>query len=144
MPIAVDPNRTWNYVLECDRPKTPAEGEAPTPPSSPTTWKLKPLTCREHARLQDGIASVDRTIGVVNVASGTNALEACRMGLVGVENFFDSNGAPVKFLHKFDKTYGRDFVTYDFLDCLRPEWRDELAKAITERSEITEADAKNS
>ena len=132
MPIAIDPTRPWNYVLECDR-GTP----------SPTVWKLKPLTCREHARLQDSMASVNQVDRTINVSSGTQTLEACRMGIVGVDNYFDAGGAPVKFMFKFSKELGREIVSYEFLDTLKPEWRDELAKAITERNEITEADSKN-
>lgn len=134
MPIAIDPSKPWSYVLQCDRA---------LPEDQRTIWSLRPLTVSQYAKLQDSIAAVDREAGTVRVTSGTQAVEALRLGLAGVERFFGWDGKPVLFASKFSKTLSMEIVTDDFLNRLHPDWRDELARAITEHNQLSEDDRKN-
>lgn len=134
MPIAIDPSKPWRYVLQCD---------LPCDADSRTVWLLRPLTVGQYAKLQDSIAAVDRESGTVRVTSGTQVIEALRLGLAGVERFNDAAGKEVPFTTKFNKTHSLDIVTDDFLNRLHPDWRDELARAITEHNTLSEDDRKN-
>lgn len=123
MPIAIDPKKTWTYVLECDRA---------LPASQQTRWKLKALTVAEHARIADGASSFHRETGTIRIAQGTEVLETLRAGLVGCENFIDAAGLLVQF-NQSD----------EFLSRLRPEWRAELAAAIKDHNTLDADDRKN-
>lgn len=128
MAIAVDPNRTFDYVLKGDR-KLPVEQQ--------TVFKLKVLSAKELARLEDNISLMDLN-GVMQVKSGSIILETLRIGLRGWDTFHDKNGNLIEFRDNNGKP--RD----DNFDLLRPEWRRELANAITEQTKLSGDEIKNS
>lgn len=132
MPIAIDPKKTWDYILKAER-----ESE------SPTVFHLATLTVAEEAALQDKLVAVKD--GAAQVASGTHTLEVLRIGLVGWSGFRFCDGTEAPF--KTDpgrKVRGRAMVSDESLDLLAPADRKELAEAIVERNTIGEADRKNS
>lgn len=133
MAIAIDPTKPFKYVLREDRDA-----------ERPTTWMLKPLTVGEQSRIQDAVAVYDRATEHVAVRSGTQDLEVLRLGLVGVEEFYDIDGNAVPFDDRMDKRLNRSIVTDAFLSRLRATWRVEIANAITEAAALTETDRKNS
>lgn len=123
MAIAVDPNRTFDYVLTEDR-SLPAEQQ--------TVFKLKVLSARELARLEDSVSVMDKN-GNWQVKVGTKVLEILSCGLKGWANFKHQNGNLVIF----------SGASEDSFDRLRPEWRRELADAITEQANLSEDEIKN-
>lgn len=128
MAIAVDPARTFDYVLQCDR-ELPKEQQ--------TVFQLKVLTAKELAQIEDNAVVIDKEEKIA-VNSGSTVLKTLRVGLQAWENFKDANGNPVMFQRK------AGIVCYENFDRLRPEWRRELANAITEQTRLTEDQVKNS
>lgn len=124
MAIAVDPNRTFDYVLKEDRD---------LPPEQQTVFKLKVLSARELARLEDSVSVMDKD-GNWQVKVGTKTLEILSCGLRRWDNFRDRNGNLITFVGSMDDNFDR----------LRPEWRRELADAITEQANLSEDERKNS
>lgn len=124
MAIAVDPNRTFDYILKEDR-DLPAEQQ--------TVFKLKVLSARELARLEDSVSVMDKD-GNWQVKVGTKALEILSCGIKGWENLRNRAGIFIPFSGIMDNNF----------DLLRPEWRRELADAITEQANLSEDERKNS
>jgi hypothetical protein len=122
MVVAVDPQAPFNYILEEDR-----ESEAPT------VFKLKALSARELARIEDGVR-LDLQRQEMTLRSGSKPLDILAAGLVGWENLKDAQGKEVPFK-------AGDLACLDYL---LPRWRGELANAITEQTRLPEAEAKNS
>lgn len=132
MPIAIDPTKTWDYILKCDRGT-----------DNPTVFVLGALTVADEAALQDRMVSIKD--GTTQVASGTHTLDVLRRGLRGWKDFITSGGDLVPF--KTDasrRTRGVDPVSDESLAYLSPEHRRELAEAIIERNTMSEAERKNS
>lgn len=126
MPIALDPKQHFDYVLECDRA---------LPPEQQTVFKLRGLTVAEEARIEDGLAQL--VDGGVSMRSGHQKLEILRLGLLGWTGFRSADGTEVAF----ERTKGHpQHVTDACLDRLAPDWRVELANAITERGKLTPAE----
>jgi len=137
MARAIDPTVAFDYVLSADR-----EEDA----DCVTTWKLRPLTARQLAQIEDGTGSYDPDTGQVAVRQGTVVLETLRNGIAGVENFLGSDDAEVEFAtENVGKKYGVTIrvPTYAFLDKIHPDDRRELCNAITEQTRLSEADRGN-
>lgn len=157
MPIAVDPSRPYEYVLKCDRDE---DGVPQDDPNADEPWrrrvtrfKLKPLTVKEQATVEDALAAFDPASGKGEVMSGTQTVTILRLGLVGWANLWSRNpkagedGQPDFVEVPFEvaqngKTKGQ--VTNACLDRLTPGWRAELANEITSRGHVSEADRGNS
>lgn len=133
MAIAVDPSRTWDYVLEADRGT-----------ERPTTWELRVLTARETAEIQDGAAFAEKD-ATISIRSGSSQLRALKLGLAGVRDFRDETGADVPFESENDNKRNptRRIVTDRFLDRIEDRDRAELARAISEGNRVTETERKN-
>ncbi len=134
MPIAIDPAKTWEYVLKSERES-----------SDPTRFILATLTVAEEANLQDRLVAVDGATKLTTVASGTHTLEVLRLGLRGWISFRFSDGREVPF----ETDAGRRFrgvcpPSDKTLGYLSPADRKELAEAIVERNATTEDERKNS
>lgn len=126
MPIALDPRQEFDYVLQCDRA---------LPVDQQTVFVLRGLTVAEEARIEDSLAVL--ADGGVSMRSGEQKLQILRMGLRGWRNFRRADGTEVPF----QKVNGHPgHVTDASLDFLAPEWRTELANAITERGKLTPAE----
>jgi hypothetical protein len=137
MARAVDPTTSFDYILKADR-----EEDA----DCVTTWKLRPLTARQLAQIEDGTGSYDPDTGHVAVRQGTVVLETLRSGLAGVDNFLDSGDTAIEFVtENTGKRHGVNVLvpTYAFLDKIHPDDRRELCNAITEQTRLTEADRGN-
>lgn len=149
MPIAIDPTKVFDYVLECDR-KQPCEcggeekecaeckgtGFKNTPRDQQTIFKLKVLKARELAQLEDNLSSVsvaEDGMPKVKVNAGTQVLRILGMGLTGWENLKDKGGKAIEF-----KTNGT--INWDYL---KQDWRRELANEITEQTRLGEELVKN-
>ena len=128
MPVAVDPNKSWEYVLACDRE---------LPPEQRTVFELKVLTARALATIQDG-ATTGNVDGSLMFKSGSQTLRILDLGVCGWRNFKDADGADVPYRENNGKPRPENW------DCLRPEWRVELANAITEQNRLSEEERKNS
>ena len=127
MPIAVDPNKSWEYVLLVDRE---------LPPEQQAVFELKVLTARDQAALQDG-ATKGNIDGSLEFKSGTQTLRILELGVRTWRNFKDAAGADVPYRENNGKPRPENW------DCLRPEWRRELANVITEQNRLTEEERKN-
>ncbi|MDD5762175.1 MAG: hypothetical protein PHP88_06650 [bacterium] len=127
MPIAVDPNKSWEYVLLVDRE---------LPPEQQTVFELKVLTARDLASIQDG-STTGNVDGSLMFKSGTQTLRILDLGVSGWRNFKNESGAEVPFRDNNGKPRSENW------DVLRPEWRRELANAITEQNRLTEEERKN-
>lgn len=125
MPIALDPRRETKYVLACDR-ELPADKQ--------TRFVIRPLTIRQHAEWQDSIMNYDAETKEVKTNYYSNILTLLRFGLIGCEQFTDSEGRDVRF----GMTKG--VVSDDFLERLSPEHRYEIATAIKDLSTPSERD----
>lgn len=132
MPIAIDPKKTWDYILKAERGT-----------DAPTTFHLATLTVGEEAALQDKLVAVKD--GAAQVASGTHTLEVLRIGLVGWSGFRFGDGTEAPFtVNQGRSVRGRKMVSDESLDLLAPADRKELAEAIVERNTIAETERKNS
>lgn len=131
MPIAIDPNATVDYILECDRKKEKEDQ---------TVFELRWLTAQELARLEDG--SLTSIMSKENrpefqIHSGSMQIKTLQIGLVGWRNFRDKDGNEIDFKQRNDQ------CAKENLDYLHPQWRRELVEAITEMNQITEDETKN-
>jgi hypothetical protein len=124
MPIAVDPEQTWDFVVPSERD---------LPEESQTVFILKPLDLRAEKRM----AELSR--GQENVAGASEAgTYVLKMGLAGWRNFRNTKGEAINFDvgrdgHPTDVTLGRIDLSS----------RMELVKAILYRNGITEDEQKN-
>ncbi len=127
MPIAVDPGKTFDYVLECDR-TLPAEEQ--------TVFEIKVLSARELADIEDKATKfVD---GGLEFRTGSQVLKILELGVKGWKNFRGRDGAEISFRDNNGRPRPENW------DLLRPEWRRELSNAVTEQNRVTEAERKNS
>lgn len=126
-----------DYILKCDR-ELP-EGEQ-------TTFKVRPLSAADQAKIDDNVASVqgaateftdkDKTIKMplTTAAIAHRQLLKLTYGLVGWSNLNSAAGELVKF----------DGLTAEQRhDLLYQDWRDELCEFIDSLSYMTEAQLKN-
>jgi hypothetical protein len=144
MPVALSLNATKKYVLEADR-KLPAEQQ--------TIFELANLPIEERIKIEDAQAQygvstskdpdemADMTIKVHK-----RNYDIVRLGLVGFENFKDSEGVAVSFesVASPRKNGSKNVVSPRCLDRFAMEWVDELAKAIIDLNSISVAEIKNS
>lgn len=128
MVTAIDPERTFDYVLKEERGS-----------ENPTIFKLKVLTARELAEIEDSVSSFFSGKGEVElrIRPGTEILQILKRGLRGWENFKDDKGNNIPF--RENNAVPRE----DNFDRIRPEWRRELANAITEMLTMSEEEEKN-
>lgn len=121
------------YVPTCDRD---------LPASEQTRFSLKHLTPRDEALLDNMLGSVRGDS--MDMRLGDQALMALNLGLVGVENFFDSEGKPVeleresKMLHGYVKP-----IKDEILGLIPKDIRAELSNEIMRGSDIDEEELKN-
>lgn len=136
MPIAIDPREPYEYVLECDR-KLPDDEQ--------TKFVLKVLTLGELANLEDSLFRMDPGSGEAKLMTGSHAIKILKLGLRGWRNFNDANQQPVEFETRRTGTSAgpRDEVTDSCLERLHPDWRRELANAITSQAKLNEEERKN-
>lgn len=136
MPIAIDPREPYEYVLECDRD---------LPDDEQTRWKLKVLTLGELASLEDSLFRLDPESGEARLLTGSHATKILKIGLLGWSGFRDANGDDVPFRTRTvgRATGKREEVTDECLERLHPDWRRELANAITEQARPTQGERKN-
>jgi hypothetical protein len=142
MPIAVNPNKEWSYILECDRQS-----------ERPTVFKLRALKVRDGVKLNNILAecvdlgkitgkelSESEMVsalkpGAITAMQNAN-IERVRLGVVGWEDFLDESGAPVPFKRDADGRLSEESL----------EWLSsigaiaELAQAIVNRNVVTVAD----
>jgi len=118
MPIAIDPNRVTEYVLECDRA---------LPREKQTIFKVRPPTLAASTEAAATLRSVTRPDGTTTDADGhAFALVMLRRCLVGWENYRTAEGEEVAFEadsggRPSDKTLAR----------IHPSYRGEIAIAIS-------------
>lgn len=84
MPIAVDPESLFPFVLESDKGK-------PSPP----TFLLKPLTVREFRKAV--AVDADVQAAATTDAAITIIMDGIRLGLRGWRNVTDSDGKPIDY-----------------------------------------------
>ncbi|KKN46986.1 hypothetical protein LCGC14_0667260 [marine sediment metagenome] len=147
MVLAIDTKKSFPYVLECDR-KQPCQckgekedctdcngtGKQDVPTEKKTIFKLKVLTARELAKIQDNV-TVNLGSGDVALKGGQKILDILASGIVGWENLKDGEGKDVDFK--------KEKGNYENWDYLSPDHRRELADAITEQNRMTEETVKN-
>lgn len=136
MAIALDPNRTFDYVLKCERA---------LPREQQTTFHIRPLTAMEMRHLKNAAVSIDQLTQQARSYLGDLRWLALKAGLVGWTNFKRADGTDVLCEKTRQNVLGRntECVTDACLDLLQDEWRDELAEAVQEFNTLTRDDAKN-
>lgn len=134
MPLAIDPMGTKEYVLKREQ-KKPADNQ--------TRFKLKNLTARERAFIDDNMSQFTAD-GRVLLNSNLTAIRALECGLVGWENFKDAKGNQIQFIKEPPKDWDAKKVFTMPWDYLSREDRQELADAIKEMGQLTENEIKNS
>ena len=125
MAIALDPNRTVDYVLKAERE---------SPASSQTVWELGPISVAQDRAIKNVIAETGFDANHVKV--GTLAGLYLRGGLRGVRNFNSANGKPIPF------TTDKDGVTDAFLEHLSEDDRMELFRACRDFSTMSAEEKK--
>ena len=130
MPIALDPQATFDYVLEDDR-KLPEEER--------TAFVLRGITVAEEARVADTMISSIPGQEELSFRSGTHQLTVLRSGLRGWRNFKSADGAEIEF--EKARSHPRH-VTDDCLDRLSSKHRTEIVSAILDRGSLTEEEGK--
>lgn len=145
MPLAIDPHSTFEYVLECDRD----EDGRPLPGA--TVFHLRVLSARDIAEIEDNLAGFDTEGSQGLIFVGKQKLETLRRGLAGWDDFNwrDKEGkiheVPFEVKNVGSPSKGRrSFVDDSCLDYLHPDWRTELANAITEQTRMTSDQEGNS
>jgi hypothetical protein len=128
MPIAIDPGKTWDYVLKCDRE---------LPEEQRTVFSLRVLTAKQLAELEDRAVRSDPA-GNLEYRTGTSTLQILKMGVTGWKNFRGADGSEIQFRENNGNPRDENW------DLLRPEWRRELANAVTEQNRLSEEERKNS
>lgn len=109
--------KTIDYILESERQLDK---------SQQTIFKIKPLSAKQYAKIQDSMRFHRKEDGEQNIENlGTYTYEVLIYGLAGWENFLDQEGNQVKFN---SKSYDEN------IDCLPLDIRFELANAIMELS----------
>jgi hypothetical protein len=128
MPVAIDTEETFDYVLKCD-------SELPEDDPGRTVFHLGTLSARKYAQLQDGsISWVGTEEREARVKSGTTELAVLMEGVKGWSNLKKSNGEEV--IYKYASLE-------KLLSHLKPSHRTELAEVILNGSELSEEDEKN-
>lgn len=122
MPIALDPDRKVEYVLKAERESDDA-----------TTFHLRALTLRERAEVDDCAFTLHGDEVLLKNAARRVAL--LTRGLTGWTNFNDARRSPVPFV-KTDAGRPNEST----LSRLDDDTVVELAQAIADLSQITEAD----
>lgn len=125
MAIAINPTQTFDYVLRADR-ELPAEEQ--------TVWKLRGLSHRERAQVEDNLATQGGD-GQLSFRIGSQRLEILKAGLLGFENFLDAEGRPVPFDRQGAAVHDRT------LDRIAEADATELANAITARNSLSEKES---
>jgi hypothetical protein len=126
---AADPSATYDHVFDEDKG---------LPPEEQTVFTISQLTAQERAYLLN-----------IRDAIGTLTLYALHLGLVGVRNFPDKNGQPLKFERDMSAAViigkKRPWKAEN-LDALRHDVMDGLANLILKGIEegVKGAEAKNS
>ncbi len=127
--IAIDPEKKYNYIPECERDLESADQ---------TIFHLSMPKAKEAANLQDNIT--ESTLGdqaVMRVKSGSSVLSALQVGLRGWENFKDAKGQPILWRDNNGKPRPEMF------DVIPPKIRQELAEVITSGIGLDEEQEKN-
>jgi len=123
MAIAIEPGRIVDYVLKNDR-KLPKEQQ--------TVFKIKVLTARELAQIEDSYSTIDMD-GQFHFKTGTRTLAILDVAVTGWENLKDKKEQPIPY----DKGNANRW------DYLRQDYRTELANFITEQTRLNEGELKN-
>lgn len=128
MPLAIDPNTPFDYVVKDDQN---------LPTESKTVFSIRPLTEREAREFEGGI-KVDSKTGQFTLDNREAEYQLLLRGLVGWRNFRDADGNDVEFLLD-----GKGKCDPKNLDRIAQKYRTELADAIQSGMILTEADAGN-
>jgi hypothetical protein len=134
MVFAVTPGEVFDYVLKEER------GE-----SLPTVFKIRTLTRRERAKIEDSIGSIGMDgddAGEFNAKVGTQHLLTLRFGLAGWERFTFADGTEAQFKTK-PGPFVRHVPTNETLDHLPDRIVGELVEAINRGSTVSEDEEKN-
>jgi hypothetical protein len=144
MPIALNINATKKYILEADR-KLPIEQQ--------TIFELANLPIEERIRIEDAQAQYGVSTDAnpdskadMTIKQHKRNLEIVKLGLVGFENFKDSDGKNVVFetiASTGGKNGSKNIVSGKCLNRFAMEWIDELAKAIIDLNALTSEEIKN-
>lgn len=132
MPIAIDPNRITDYVLECDRA---------LPRDQQSAFEIKPPTLATSNEAAAKLRAETRPDGTSTEPDGNGfALVLLRRCLVGWKNFKTPDGSDAPF-----ETDRVGCPTDATLARLHASWRGELALAISRlgAERLTEDERKN-
>ncbi len=128
--IANTTGKVVDYILEEERDK---------PESERTTFRLRTLSKRATATIQDNLVGYDVAGSVVVSRPGTGALVACKLGIAGWENLLDADGNEVRprFITSKASKGAIQALSPKSLDVLPQFAIDELGGAIMELNGLT-------
>lgn len=130
---ALDPIVPFDYILQSQRDDSPQDQ---------IIWKLKPLTAREAAFIEDNSSTMAG--GEWKLTAGTENILSLHIGLVDVLNFTDREGRAIPVKRKGDVVFGiYKPLDDEFLDRLPPAVRVEIASAIRRSAKMESQDKKN-
>jgi len=141
VPIAIDPNQTWDYVLKEDRELQK---------DKQTVFVLGALSASAESEIEDSAGSLKLDMSKVAVGdlqstwhsnTNQNAIKILRAGLKGVQYFYNDKNELIEF--DTEKAQGKDVVSDKFLTRLTRDQRIELANAITEKIKMTQEEEEN-
>lgn len=125
MPIALDPKRRADFIIEAERGN----------PDTATVFQIRALTFRQRREIEDTLFAFDtktqQTLGRTAMARSLRL----KYGLTGWRNFNASDGSPIKF--DTDANGNATDATLDFID---DDTAREVSDAIAELSELQKAD----
>lgn len=131
---AVSPRQVTRFVPSCDQALPIAEQ---------TTITIRPLTVDEESILDDAQWRVDAD-GTRKFSFSSKMLMALHIGLVGIENFSDENGAQIIVeREEFADEFGVKRIKNETLERIPKAIRDEIALKIITSNSPTEQQRKN-
>jgi hypothetical protein len=125
MPIALDPKRRDDFIIEAERGT----------PDTATVFQIRALTYRQRRDIEDKVHSLNHATREVFTNAGLMRMLRLRYGLTGWRNFKAANGDPIKF--DTDANGNATDATLDFID---DDSASEISDAIAELSELPKAD----
>lgn len=121
MPIALDPKRRADFIIEAERGN----------PDTATVFQIRALTYRQRREVEDALFAFEQAEGKAVSRTGMARHLRLRFGLVGWRNF---KGAP-----PFE-TDANGYATDAMLDFIDDDTAREVSDAIVALSELSKVD----
>lgn len=125
MPIALDPKRRADFIIEAERGN----------PDTATVFQIRALTYRQRREVEDALFAFEQAEGKAVSRTGMARHLRLRFGLTGWRNFNDASKQPIKF-----ETDANGYATDAMLDFIDDDTAREVSDAIVALSELSKVD----